>query len=46
MAEVDECMDGSANCDFDAICEDLPDGYECFCRVGFTGSGTVGDCNG
>jgi EGF domain len=38
---VDECANGTANCDVHATCTDLPDGFRCTCKPGFTGNGTT-----
>ncbi len=32
-------MDGSHTCHVNAVCRDLPTGFECVCRAGFTGNG-------
>ena len=44
---MNECEEGLAsedNCDPNAICIDLDDGFECVCNPGFTIKGTV--CEG
>jgi hypothetical protein len=41
---VNECIEGQANCDVNAICIDLPEGFLCNCSRGFFGSGFAGDC--
>ena len=41
---MNECEEGLANCDPNAMCNDLNDGFECVCNPGFTGNGTV--CEG
>ena len=44
---MNECQDDATNnCDVNAVCIDLPEGFVCTCQVGFTGSGTEGDCEG
>ena len=41
FSPVDECIDGDLNdCDANAVCNDLEDGFECTCNDGYTGSGT------
>jgi hypothetical protein len=44
-AAVNECQDDATNnCDVNAVCIDLPESFVCTCQVGFTGSGTEGEC--
>ena len=43
---VDECLTGEANCDVNAVCMDLTEGFFCVCQEGFTGSGVQGSCVG
>ena len=40
--DVDECNDGSNNCDANADCSDTVGNYTCTCRTGFSGDGR--DC--
>jgi hypothetical protein len=46
--DVDECADGTDNCDVNAICTNTDGGFSCMCNVGFNGDGTTcvdtGDC--
>ncbi len=42
--DINECTDGSANCDENADCENNEGSYDCTCRNGFTGNGKK--CNG
>lgn len=44
--ETDECASGVDNCDENADCEDIPEGFMCSCREGYSGSGAQGDCTG
>ena len=37
--DIDECTDGSNNCDINAECTNVDGGFECACNAGFTGSG-------
>ena len=41
---MDECTAGTYNCPNTARCENIQGGYECVCKDGFTGDGTV--CTG
>ena len=43
---TDECQSGDSNCDVNAVCEDIPEGFVCTCREGYSGSGAEGDCTG
>jgi hypothetical protein len=38
---VDECAAGTAGCDVNAACTDLPDGFRCECNPGYAGSGVM-----
>jgi hypothetical protein len=38
---VDECTEGTDDCDVNATCTDLPDGFECMCNAGYSGDGTT-----
>jgi hypothetical protein len=38
---VDECVSGTAHCDVNATCTDLPDGFKCTCIAGYAGDGTT-----
>jgi hypothetical protein len=37
---VDECADGSHNCDGNATCTDTAESFTCACNAGYTGDGT------
>ena len=41
---MDECAQGLDNCDVNAKCIDLPQGFQCVCNSGFTGDGV--NCTG
>ena len=36
---VDECVTHTSNCDPNAICTDLPIGFSCACKTGYSGDG-------
>ena len=38
---VDECSDGTASCDDNAICTDTTTSYTCGCKNGYEGTGVV-----
>ncbi|XP_076868849.1 multiple epidermal growth factor-like domains protein 8 [Brachyhypopomus gauderio] len=40
----DECANGHHRCNVTQDCHDLPDGYHCSCRQGYTLSGVSGQC--
>ena len=42
--DIDECEEGSDNCDGHATCTNTPGHFECDCNNGFEGDGT--DCKG
>ena len=45
--DIDECQ-VKAPCDANAVCNNLPGGYECSCSAGFHGDGKTcydGDCS-
>ena len=44
LADVDECMDQSHNCDFHAQCLNTEGSFKCWCNTGYNGNGTV--CTG
>ena len=44
LTDVDECLLGTDNCDENAECKDTNGSYECECKNGFIGNGTI--CNG
>uniref|UniRef100_A0A914RSV0 EGF-like domain-containing protein n=1 Tax=Parascaris equorum TaxID=6256 RepID=A0A914RSV0_PAREQ len=39
--DVDECLDGTAECDEHAICKNTMGSYECDCKEGFFGDGAL-----
>ena len=41
VSDLDECADGSDNCDVNAECTNMLGGFECACNIGFTGDGTT-----
>ena len=43
LPPVDECADNLNDCDANATCNDLPQGYSCVCNFGYLGNGTQCD---
>ena len=37
--DIDECTEGSNNCNVYADCIDNPGSFECVCKTGFSGDG-------
>ena len=45
--DIDECVSGEDNCDDErGYCNNSEGGFECSCRVGYSGDGTEGNCTG
>ena len=42
--DVDECSDGSHNCNASAICTNTEGSFTCTCNSGYSGNGV--DCQG
>lgn len=42
--DVDECAAESSECDVNAECVNVPGSFNCTCKAGFTGNGTM--CKG
>lgn len=42
--DVDECAAESSECDVNAECVNVPGSFNCTCKTGFTGNGTI--CTG
>ena len=42
--DIDECTEGTANCGENADCNNTPGSFQCTCREGYTGDGSM--CNG
>ena len=45
-SDMDECVEGTHNCDSNADCTNNEGSYTCSCKVGWTGEGTTGNCVG
>ena len=46
-ADTDECANMTDNCDDErGNCTNTEGSYECSCRVGYSGDGTEGNCEG
>ena len=43
-ANIDECAEGTDNCDVNAQCTDTSGSFTCTCNAGFEGNGVVGNC--
>ena len=44
--DLNECQNGSHDCDQKASCTDTVENFTCKCDDGFEGSGKDGDCKG
>ena len=44
FSDVDECQDGTHNCDSNALCNNSAGSFTCACFQGYSGSGVV--CSG
>ena len=44
ILDLDECKDKTHQCDVNANCTNIPGSYNCTCRPGYTGNGSI--CNG
>ena len=42
--DLDECKEKTHQCDVNANCTNIPGSYNCTCRPGYTGNGSI--CNG
>ena len=45
IADIDECIEGTAECDTDANCTNTIGGYNCSCNSGYEGDGFEGNCS-
>ena len=43
--DVDECKEGTAECDTNASCNNTIGGYNCSCNSGYEGDGFNGNCS-
>ena len=41
VSDVDECADGSDNCDVNAACTNTAGSHSCFCNSGYEGDGAT-----
>ena len=44
ILDLDECKGKTHKCDVNANCTNIPGSYNCTCRPGYTGNGSI--CNG
>ena len=44
FTDIDECANGTGDCDTEAECTNTPGSYTCQCNQGYTGNGT--NCTG
>ena len=44
LSGIDECSEGTHNCNVLAACTDTPYAFRCTCYAGYTGNGVA--CNG
>ena len=44
ITDIDECSDGSDDCDDNAVCTNTDGSFTCVCESGYTGNGRV--CEG
>ena len=44
FSDIDECVNKTHICDSNAICNNIPGGYECECNTGYDGNGN--ECAG
>lgn len=44
LTDIDECEEGSNNCDENAVCTNVPGSYECACVGDYIGDGSAGSC--
>ncbi len=44
VADINECLANTNNCDGNATCSNTPGSFTCACNTGFTGDGT--ECTG
>ena len=45
IADINECLEGTAECDADASCNNTIGGYNCSCNSGYEGDGFEGNCS-
>ena len=44
VADIDECIEGSHNCDDNAMCNNIDSNFTCACNIGYSGDGLT--CTG
>ena len=40
-SDIDECVDSANDCHSNATCNNIDGGFECTCKTGYTGNGTL-----
>ena len=45
IADIDECVGGTTECDSEATCINTIGGYNCSCNSGYEGDGFEGNCS-
>ena len=43
ILDIDECVDGTDNCDSNATCTNTPGNFTCACNEGYSGDGVTCD---
>ena len=45
QTDIDECVEGTAQCDDNASCNNTIGSYNCSCNSGYEGTGFEGNCS-